>query len=146
MRKQYTKPALYAESYELAEHISQGCAYVTNFGNQCPIVEAGVTFFTATPSCSADAISMFECGQGSCYGYAACFWALARGLGYEAEAFSGAIGGDMQSHAWVEIDFDGTVYIFDPETEAECIREGKTVRDMFMLHPDIALNWQYYKG
>jgi len=93
-----------------------------------------------------DAISMFECGQGSCYGYAACFWALARGLGYEAEAFSGAIGGDMQSHAWVEIDFDGTAYIFDPETEAECIREGETVRDMFMLHPDIALNWQYYKG
>lgn len=93
-----------------------------------------------------DAISMFECGQGNCYGYAASFWALARGLGYEAEVFSGAIGTDMQSHAWVEISMDGTAYIFDPDTEAECIREGMAVRDMYMLHPDIALNWQYYKG
>ena len=93
-----------------------------------------------------DAISMFECGQGSCYGYAAAFWALARGLGYEAEAFSGAIGKEMLPHAWVEINMDGTNYIFDPDTEAECIRDGGTVRDMFMLHPDIALNWQYYKG
>lgn len=93
-----------------------------------------------------DAISMFECGQGSCYGYAAGFWALARGLGYDAEAFSGAIGSEMQPHAWVEIELEGTVYIFDPETEAECIREGETVRDMFMLHPDLAVHWQYYKG
>ncbi len=93
-----------------------------------------------------DAISMFECGQGSCYGYAASFWALARGLGYDAEALSGAIGKEMLPHAWVEIELDGTVYIFDPETEAECIREGETVRDMFMLHPDWAVNWQYYKG
>lgn len=93
-----------------------------------------------------DAISMFECGQGNCYGYAAAFWALARGLGYEAEALSGAIGKDKQPHAWVEISMDGVSYIFDPETEAECLREGGTVRDMFMLHPELAANWQYYRG
>ena len=32
--KVYQKPALYAESYALAEHISQSCVFQTNFGNQ----------------------------------------------------------------------------------------------------------------
>ena len=58
--KEYKKPMLYAESYALAEHISQTCVYQTNFGNQCPITEAGVTFFTKTPECSEDGVSMFE--------------------------------------------------------------------------------------
>lgn len=61
MKKAYRKPALYAESFVLAEHISAGCAYVTNFGNQCPIHEAGVVFFTsgnAECAASADGQSM----------------------------------------------------------------------------------------
>ena len=61
MKKAYVKPALYAESFALAEHIAGGCAYVTNFGNQCPISEAGVIFFTNAQGsgCNDDAISMF---------------------------------------------------------------------------------------
>lgn len=54
---------LYAESFALAEHISAGCSYVTNFGNQCPISEAGVIFFTssnATCANNADGQSMIE--------------------------------------------------------------------------------------
>lgn len=94
----------------------------------------------------ADAISIFECGQGNCYGYAAAFWAVSRGLGYDAEVFSGAIGREMRPHAWVEIDFDGTSYIFDPMTEADSIKNGGNVRSMFKLDPDVALNWRYFKG
>ena len=52
--KEYKKPMLYAESYALAEHISQSCAYQTNFGNQCPISDAGVVFFTrSNETCAA---------------------------------------------------------------------------------------------
>ena len=58
---------LYAESFALAEHISAGCGYVTNFGNQCPISEAGVVFFTTVNTCSEDGVSMieFQYGEGS---------------------------------------------------------------------------------
>ena len=65
--KVYQKPALYAESYALAEHISQSCVFQTNFGNQCPITDAGVTFFTTASACSEDGVSMieFKYGPGS---------------------------------------------------------------------------------
>ena len=49
----------YAEPFALEEHISS-CAYRTNFGNQCPIYEAGVVFFTTVDACSEDGVSMFE--------------------------------------------------------------------------------------
>lgn len=60
MKRTYIKPVLYAEAFALAEHIAQACVFVTNFGNNCPIEEAGMTFFNTTPSCSEDAISMME--------------------------------------------------------------------------------------
>lgn len=65
--KVYQKPVLYAESYALAEHISQSCVFQTNFGNQCPITDAGVTFFTTVDTCSEDGVSMieFKYGPGS---------------------------------------------------------------------------------
>ena len=58
--KEYKKPMLYAESYALAEHISQSCVFQTNFGNQCPIKDAGVTFFTTAETCSEDGVNMFQ--------------------------------------------------------------------------------------
>lgn len=68
MKKAYTKPLIYVESFEMTEHISKGCGYLTNFGNQCPISEAGVVFFTSTGSgCNQDGINMieFDYGPGS---------------------------------------------------------------------------------
>ena len=67
MRKVYQKPALYAEGYELAEHIAQSCAYQTNFGNQCPITDAGVTFFTTVETCSEDGVNMIDFKYGPGY-------------------------------------------------------------------------------
>ena len=61
MKKAYKKPLLFAEPFALVEHISQTCAFVTNFGNQCPIADAGVIFFTSMESgCNEDGISMLE--------------------------------------------------------------------------------------
>ena len=53
---------LYAESFALVEHISAGCGYITNFGNQCPISEAGVIFFTNAEGsgCNEDAWILME--------------------------------------------------------------------------------------
>ncbi len=50
---------MYAEPFALEEHISS-CAYRTNFGNQCPIYEAGVVFFTTVAACSEDGVSMIN--------------------------------------------------------------------------------------
>ena len=60
MKNTYIKPVLYAEAFALAEHISQTCVYQTNFGSNCPITEAGVTFFTSKETCSEDGVSMME--------------------------------------------------------------------------------------
>ncbi len=60
MRKAYQKPLLFAEQFAMNEHISKSCLLLTNFGGGCPIAVDGLTFFTSTPDCSADAISMFE--------------------------------------------------------------------------------------
>ena len=61
MKKTYKKPMMIAEAFALAEHISHTCAYRTNFGNQCPITDAGVTFFTSSnTACSEDSASMFQ--------------------------------------------------------------------------------------
>ena len=60
MKRHYTKPMLYAERFALVEHISQSCAFVTNFGNGCPIEEGGMRFFTTASVCSDDAVSMWQ--------------------------------------------------------------------------------------
>lgn len=61
MKKDYQKPLLFAEQFALNEHISKGCGVLTTFGGDCPIqVDNDPTFFTATPACHPDAISMLK--------------------------------------------------------------------------------------
>ena len=64
-----------------------------------------------------DAKDIIKTGRGNCYGFAAAFWALARGLGYESYAISGTCLSDHQPHSWVMIPFDGEDFFFDPEWE-----------------------------
>lgn len=59
MKQEYQKPVLYVESFTLANHIAGGCGYKTNFGNGCPIEEAGMTFFVNEESCSEDAVLLW---------------------------------------------------------------------------------------
>ena len=61
MKKTYSKPFLYAESYALVEHISQSCGMVTNFGNTCPVGDGGLVFFQSLDmGCNEDGISAIE--------------------------------------------------------------------------------------
>lgn len=84
---------------------------------------------------------MFTEEVGNCFHYAAAFWALARGLGYDAECISGLALAFEENHGWVAIDFDGETYIFDPQTAmSERIgRRDNWGEDMFMV-PD----WDWY--
>lgn len=81
----------------------------------------------------AEAETMFQTGLGNCYNFAGAFWAFARGLGYDARAISGLVGGEDDNlfpHGWVRIDLDGEPYFFDPELEAT---------------RDKSLNWDLFK-
>lgn len=89
-----------------------------------------------------DAITMLTTGRGNCYNYAAVFWALARGLGFDAQANCGRIG--AYPHGWVTIILDGTKYYFDPELEMAHRAEYKFDWDLFMMPENIALMWDYH--
>ena len=92
----------------------------------------------------SDAKTMFETKKGNCYNFAAAFWALARGLGYEARAVSGTALQDHQPHGWVFIDIDGETYIFDPEWEYVYRYERNDfTKDMFMLTLSKGKYWNY---
>lgn len=91
-----------------------------------------------------DAKNMFKSKQGNCYCFAAVFWALARGLGYEARAVAGTCLQDYQPHGWVIIEINGDDYIFDPEWQWAYINEHKKYdKDMFMLSLSEASWWNY---
>ncbi len=85
---------------------------------------------------AGEALAMLTEGRGNCYSFAALYYELVRAVGFDAKAYTGGIiggeftlaqsytdiyGNPMQlpsnhsPHGWVEIEFDGVPYIFDPE-------------------------------
>ena len=91
----------------------------------------------------ADGKKMFQDTRGNCYYFAGAFWALARGLGYEAEAVSGTCTGTHQPHAWVIIEFDGEDYFFDPQWANNYLTREIYDHDMFMISMDRIWYWTY---
>ena len=90
---------------------------------------------------------MFSTGRGNCYNYAAAFWALARGLGYDAVAVSGTMGWDYEPHGWVTIvNAEGERLTYDCETEMAYRRDGEYGKDMFAMVWWFAAGWNYYYG
>ena len=96
-----------------------------------------------------EALYMYENSRGNCYCYAGMFWSLARGLGYNATAYSGTMGNQNQPHAWTEITLDGEVYICDPEIEmnywwlAALNNDNSMYTDNFMMLRSTAGGWNY---
>ena len=70
--------------------------------------------------------------------------ALARGLGYDAYALAGTCTKTEQPHGWVQIEFDGEDYFFDPEWHYDYIHDKREVKDMFKISLEDA-DWWYYK-
>ena len=95
--------------------------------------------FSAQPGWETEqALQMLQNGQGDCYDYAAAFWALARGLGYDARCVTGTVGEEQTPHAWVMIYLDGQEYIFDPERQKSASWE-----DWYMLSTEDIDRWNY---
>ena len=66
----------------------------------------------------------FSRHRGNCYVMAAVFTYLARDLGYDAHQMGGYQGSYNTPHSWVEINMNGTIYVFDPDFEKELGRNG----------------------
>lgn len=100
--------------------------------------------FGATGWETERAKEMFQKGLGNCYNYAASFWALSRGLGYEAVAISGTMLHDPQPHSWVEIPWEGEMRICDVEEEMYYRTEREDYSyDMFFLTYEEGTYWTY---
>ena len=90
-----------------------------------------------------DAKEMFQTGRGNCYNFAAIFWALAKGLGYDVVPLAGTCTGTTQPHGWVGLYYEGTRYFVDPEWQYAYTEREVFDKDMFMLTMDRVWWWSY---
>ncbi|MBP5582199.1 MAG: hypothetical protein J6X85_10540 [Ruminococcus sp.] len=84
----------------------------------------------------------FKNGKGNCYVMAAMFCEMAKLLGYDAHQISGRVplkAGGYGPHSWVEITFDGTTYVCDPDFAEETKRNG------YMITYGQSGTWMYQK-
>ena len=95
-----------------------------------------------------EALTMFSTGRGNCYCYAAAFWSLARGLGYDATAVAGTVGWERSPHGWVIMyDGDGTRIVYDVELEmAYHYNRGRYDVDLYAMEPEDTTSWNYIYG
>lgn len=86
-------------------------------------------------------------GKGNCYMFAGLFYELSRAIGYEPVAYSGTISTEKRPHGWVEIEFDGTPYIFDTEICYQQIYFEKNYSANFYMQTSEQLwGWYYIKA
>lgn len=90
-----------------------------------------------------EALVMFQTGKGNCYNFSGAFWALARGIGYDAVCYSGLVGVHRDPHSWVEIEINGVPYIFDPETEMTSRLNKDFYSKNYMLTYEQGKYWSY---
>ncbi len=93
-----------------------------------------------SPGSEAMALYGFRNGVGDCYVMAATFYYMAKLLGYDAHQMAGYVpllGGDMGVHSWVEIDMNGTTYVFDPDFKNQTGRNG------YQIYYGMSGTWRY---
>lgn len=100
----------------------------------CFNYSVGITYYRSTPEPQSGytnsqwyALYGFRNHKGHCYVHAATFYWLAKNLGYNARYIQGYVpraGGGLITHGWVEIDMNGTTYVFDPNFTNETGKNG----------------------
>ena len=91
----------------------------------------------------SEALVMFQTGKGNCYNFSGAFWALARGIGYDAVCYSGLVGRGRDPHSWVEIEFDGVPYIYDVETEMSQRLQDDYISNLYKMTYEQGKYWSY---
>ena len=95
-----------------------------------------------TSAAEGDIYYGFKNGKGNCYVMAAMFCEMAKLLGYDAHQISGRVplkAGGYGPHSWVEVTFEGTTYVCDPDFTEETKRNG------YMITYGQSGTWVYQK-
>ena len=108
----------------------------------CRFCEAKVNYIDFK---DAETLAKFQTDKGNCYNFTAAFWALARGIGYDAVCSSGLVGVDRNPHSWVEIEIDGEPRIFDVETEMQYRLIDDYITSMYNIDYDRGALWSYVR-
>lgn len=94
----------------------------------------------SSPGSKNFAIHGFQTKTGDCYVMAGTFYYMAKLLGYDAHQIAGYVplrGGKMGVHSWVEIDMNGSTYVFDPDFTNETGRNG------YQISYGMSGTWRY---
>lgn len=81
-----------------------------------------------------------ESEYGDCRTYAAAFYQLAKGMGYDCHYVYGYVPSysrGLIDHAWVEINLNGSNYVFDPDFQHETGRNG------YQIYYGMSGTWRY---
>ena len=93
-----------------------------------------------SPGSKNFAIHGFKTKTGDCYVMAGTFYYMAKLLGYDAHQIAGYVplrSGNMGVHSWVEIDMNGSTYVFDPDFTHESGRNG------YQISYGMSGTWRY---
>ena len=93
-----------------------------------------------SPGSKNFAIHGFKTKTGDCYVMAGTFYYMAKLLGYDAHQIAGYVplrSGNMGVHSWVEIDMNGSTYVFDPNFTHESGRNG------YQISYGMSGTWRY---
>lgn len=75
-------------------------------------------------------------GKGNCFSFSATYCLLARQLGLPAYTVVGGLGRNASPHGWVEIELDGTTYMFDTQLEWRYLHDyGLKGYNLFKMLP-----------
>lgn len=93
-----------------------------------------------SPGSKNFAIHGFKTKTGDCYVMAGTFYYMAKLLGYDAHQIAGYVplrSGNIGVHSWVEIDMNGSTYVFDPDFTHESGRNG------YQISYGMSGTWRY---
>ena len=93
-----------------------------------------------SPGSKNFAIHGFKTKTGDCYVMAGTFYYMAKLLGYDAHQIAGYVPlrcGGLGVHSWVEIDINGSTYVFDPDFTHESGRNG------YQISYGMSGTWRY---
>lgn len=127
----------YQGAYNVLNQVGWNLRAAYNWSANLPYVN-----YSNDPSPGSEnfAIHGFKTKTGDCYVMAGTFYYMAKLLGYDAHQIAGYVplrSGNMGVHSWVEIDINGSTYVFDPDFTHETGRNG------YQISYGMSGTWRY---
>lgn len=79
------------------------------------------------------ALEFLQKGKGNCFSFSATYRELTRELGLASISTIGVVGARRSPHSWVEINLNGTLYLFDTELDMAYRKKGNYSFNFFKM-------------